>query len=236
MQRRITLPVQPKLKSGGGNSSPKSPKKLNKEKIMFDPLYISENERWIAGWRGYYSATTDGKVKSYVNDVVIELSINFQKDRNGGEYGVVTFWVGTKMEYYHVSRLVYETFVRPLGNEERIVCKNGNRRDLRLENLEVQTITEVNNNPDRIAKDKASKYATILLQPENSDEVIEIVGYVNAQETCGIHGGMLRTKIRKAEKEGQSFITYKKTRYDFKVKRSARYDNCDPNNARKKAA
>lgn len=203
---------------------------------MFDPLYISENERWVAGWRGYYSVTKDGIAKSYVNDTVIELSINFQKDRNGGEYGVVTFLVGTKMEYYHVSRLVYETFVRPLEKDERIVCINGNRRDLRLENLEVQTITEVNNNPDRIAKDKASKYATILLQPENSDEVIEIVGYVNAQETCGIHGGILRTKIRKAEREGKSYITYKKTRYEFIVERSARYDNCDPNNARKKAA
>lgn len=203
---------------------------------MFGPLYISENERWIAGWRGYYSATTDGKVKSYVNDSVIELSINFQKDKNGGEYGVVTFWVGTKMEYYHVSRLVYETFVRPLEKDERIVCINGNRRDLRLENLTVQTVTEVNNNPNRIAKDKASKYATILLQPENSDEVIEIVGYVNAMATCGIHGGMLRTKIRQAEREGKSYITYKKTRYEFVVERSARYDNCDPYNARKKAA
>lgn len=203
---------------------------------MCDPLYISENERWIKGWRGYYSATTDGKVKSYVNDVVIELSINFQKDRSGGEYGVVTFWVGTKMEYYHVSRLIYETFVRPLADNERIVCKNGNRRDLRLENLEVQTVTEVNNNPDRIAKDKAKKYATILLQPENSDKVIEIVGYVNAMATCGIHGGILRTKIRKAEREGKSFIIYKKERIDFLVERSARYDNCDPNNARKKAA
>ena len=203
---------------------------------MFDPDYISENERWIAGWRGYYSVTKDGIAKSYVNDSVIELSINFQKDRNGGEYGVVTFWVGTKMAYYHVSRLVYETFVRPLEKDERIVCKNGNRRDLRLENLEVQTITEVNNNPARIAKDKASKYATILLQPENSDEVIEIVGYVNAQETCGIPGGLLRTRIRKAEREGNSFIIYKKTRYEFIVERSARYANADPNNARKKAA
>lgn len=203
---------------------------------MFDPLYISENERWVAGWRGYYSVTKDGIAKSYVNDTVIELSINFQKDRNGGEYGVVTFLVGTKMEYYHVSRLVYETFVRPLAKDERIVCINGNRRDLRLENLTVQTVTEVNNNPDRIAKDKASKYATILLQPENSDEVIEIVGYVNAQETCGIHGGILRTKIRKAEREGKSYITYKKTRYEFIVERSTRYNNCDPNNARKKAA
>ncbi len=203
---------------------------------MVDPLYISENERWVAGWRGYYSVTKDGIAKSYVNDTVIELSINFQKDRNGGEYGVVTFWVGTKMEYYHVSRLVYETFVRPLEKDERIVCINGNRRDLRLENLTVQTFTEVNNNPDRIAKDKASKYATILLQPENSDEVIEIVGYVNAQETCGIHGGILRTKIRKAEREGKSYITYKKTRYEFIVERAARYDNCDPMNARKRAA
>lgn len=203
---------------------------------MFDSLYISENERWVNGWRGYYSVTKAGIVKSYVNDVVIELSINFQKDRNGGEYGVVTFWVGTKMEYYHVSRLIYETFVRPLADNERIVCKNGNRRDLRLENLEVQTVTEVNNNPDRIAKDKASKYATILLQPETSDELIEIVGYVNAMDTCGIHGGMLRTKIRQAEREGKSYITYKKTRYEFIVERSARYDNCDPNNARKKAA
>ena len=203
---------------------------------MFDPLYISENERWIKGWRGYYSVTKAGIVKSYVNDSVIELSINFQKDRNGGEYGVVTFWVGTKMEYYHVSRLMYETFVRPLADNERIVCKNGNRRDLRLENLEVQTVTEVNNNPDRIAKDKASKYATILLQPENSDEVIFIDGYVNAMDTCGIHGGILRKKIRQAEREGKSYITYKKTRYEFIVERSARYDNCDPNNARKKAA
>ena len=203
---------------------------------MFDHLYISENERWIKGWRGYYSATTDGKVKSYVNDTVIEMSINFQKDRNGVEYGTVGFGVGTKEHDYHVSRLVYETFVRPLEKDERIVCINGNRRDLRLENLEVQTITEVNNNPDRIAKDKASKYAKILLQPENSDEVIFIDGYVNAQETCGMNGGMLRTKIRQAEREGNSFITYKKTRYEFIVERSARYDNCDPNNARKKAA
>ena len=206
------------------------------EKIMFDSLYISENERWIDGWRGYYSVTKDGKVKSYVNDTVIEMSINFQKDRSGGEYGTVGFWVGTKEHDYHVSRLVYETFVRPLEKDERIVWINGNRRDLRLENLTVQTVTEVNNNPARIAKDKASKYATILLQPENSDEVIEIVGYVNAQETCGIPGGLLRTRIRKAEREGNSFIIYKKTRYEFIVERSARYDNCDPNNARKKAA
>lgn len=203
---------------------------------MFDPNYISDNERWIDGWHGYYSVTKDGKVKSYVNDTVIEMSINFQKDRSGGEYGTVGFWVGTKEHDYHVSRLVYETFVRPLGKDERIVCINGNRRDLRLENLTVQSVTEVNNNPDRIAKDKASKYATILLQPETSDELIEIVGYVNAQETCGIPGGLLRTKIRKAEREGNSFIIYKKTRYEFIVERSARYDNCDPNNARKKAA
>lgn len=203
---------------------------------MFDPNYISDNERWIDGWRGYYSVTKEGKVKSYVNDTVIEMSINFQKDRSGGEYGTVGFWVGTKEHDYHVSRLVYETFVRPLAKDERIVCINGNRRDLRLENLTVQTVTEVNNNPDRIAKDKASKYATILLQPETSDELIEIVGFVNAQETCGIPGGLLRTKIRQAEREGNSFIIYKKTRYEFIVERSARYDNADPNNARKKAA
>ena len=203
---------------------------------MFNPDYISENERWVDGWRGYYSVTKDGVAKSYVNDTVIDLSINFQKDRHGTEYGTVTFWVGTRLEYRHVARLVYETFVRPLEKDERIVCINGNRRDLRLENLTVQTITEVNNNPNRIAKDKASKYATILLEPENSDKVIEIVGYVNAQETCGIPGGLLRTKIRKAEREGNSFIIYKKTRYEFIVERSARYDNCDPNNARKKAA
>lgn len=203
---------------------------------MFDPHYISEKERWIDGWHGYYSVTKDGKVKSYVNDTVIEMSINFQKDRSGGEYGTVGFWVGTKLEYYHVSRLVYETFVRSLDKDERIVCKNGNRRDLRLDNLEVQTITEVNNNPERIAKDKASKYAKILLQPENSDEVIFIDGYVNAMATCGMRGGMLRTKIRQAEREGKSYITYKKTRYEFVVERSARYANCDPNNARKKAA
>lgn len=203
---------------------------------MFDPHYISENERWVAGWCGYYSVTKAGIVKSYVNDTVIELSINFQKDRSGKEYGTVGFWVGTKEHDYHVSRLVYETFVRPLGKDERIVCINGNRRDLRLENLTVQTVTEVNNNPERIAKDKASKYAKILLQPENSDEVIFIDGYVNAMATCGMRGGMLRTKIRQAEREGKSYITYKKTRYEFVVERSARYANCDPNNARKKAA
>ena len=203
---------------------------------MFDSNYISDNERWIDGWHGYYSVTKDGKVKSYVNDTVIEMSINFQKDRSGGEYGTVGFWVGTKEHDYHVSRLVYETFVRPLSDNERIVCINGNRRDLRLENLEVQTITEVNNNPARIAKDKASKYTKILLKPENLDKAIEIVGYVNAMDTCGISGVTLRRKIRQAEREGKSFIIYKNTRYEFKVKRSPRYDNCDPNNARKKAA
>ena len=203
---------------------------------MFDTNYISENERWVDGWRGYYSVTKEGVAKSYVNDTVIDLSINFQKDRHGTEYGTVTFWVGTRLEYRHVARLVYETFVRPLGNDERIVCKNGNRRDLRLENLTVQTITEVNNNPERIAKDKASKYATILLQPENSDKVIEIVGFVNAQESCEIPGVTLRRKIRQAERDGNSFIIYKKTQYEFIVERSARYDNCDPNNARKNAA
>lgn len=203
---------------------------------MFDINYISENERWVDGWRGYYSITKAGVAKSYVNDTVIDLTTHFCEDRNGTVYGTVTFWVGTRLEYRHVARLVYETFVRPLGKDERIVCKNGNRRDLRLENLEVKTISEVNNNPDRIAKDKASKYATILLQPENSDEVIEIVGYVNAMDTCGIPGVLLRRKIRQAEREGNSFITYKKTRYEFVVERSARYANCDPNNARKKAA
>ena len=202
---------------------------------MFDINYISENERWVDGWHGYYSITKAGVAKSYVNDTVINLTTHFCEDRHGSEYGTVTFWVGKKLEYYHVARLVYETFVRPLGKDERIVCKNGNRRDLRLENLEVQTITEVNNNPERIAKDKASKYATILLQPENSDEVIEIVGYVNAMDTCGIPGVLLRRKIRQAEREGNSFITYKKTRYEFVVERSARYANADPNNARKKA-
>lgn len=203
---------------------------------MFDINYISDNERWVDGWRGYYSITKAGVAKSYVNDTVIDLTTNFSEDRNGTVYGTVTFWVGTRLEYRHVARLVYETFVRPLGKNERIVCINGDRRDLRLENLTVKTITEVNNNPERIAKDKAAKYATILLQPENSDEVIEIVGYVNAMATCGIPGKMLRTKIRQAEREGKSYITYKKTRYEFVVERSARYANADPNNARKKAA
>lgn len=203
---------------------------------MFDPNYISENERWIAGWRGYYSVTKDGKVKNYKHDVVTEVAHHISPDSNGQDYVTVTLELYYEQENFSVSRLVYETFVRPLDKDERIVCINGNRRDLRLENLKVQTVTEVNNNPNRIAKDKAAKYATILLQPENSDEVIEIVGYVNAQETCGIHGGMLRTKIRQAEREGKSYITYKKTRYEFIVERSARYDNCDPNNARKKAA
>lgn len=203
---------------------------------MFDTDYISENERWVDGWRGYYSVTKEGVAKSYVNDTVIELSTHFSEDRNGTVYGTVTFWVGTRLEYYHVSRLVYETFVRPLEKDERIVCINGNRRDLRLENLTVQTVTEVNNNPDRIAKDKSSKYAKILLKPKNSLEAIEIVGFANAMDTCGISGVTLRRKIRQAEREGKSYITYKKTRYEFKVKRSARYDNCDPNNARKKAA
>lgn len=219
---------------GNGGEYPITPKPI--EKIMFDPYYISENERWIDGWRGYYSATKAGKVKSYVNDVVIELAINFQKDRSGGEYGTVTFWVGTRLEYYHVSRLVYETFVRPLADNERIVCKNGNRRDLRLENLEVKTCSELANDPARIAKDKAKKYATILLQRENSDKVIPIVGFVNAMATCGINGGILRTKIRQAEREGKSFIIYKNERIDFLIERPARYDNCDPMNARKSAA
>ena len=203
---------------------------------MFDPHYIADNERWVDGWRGYYSITKAGVAKSYVNDTVIDLTTHFSEDRNGTVYGTVTFWVGTRLEYRHVARLVYETFVRPLGKNERIVCINGDRRDLRLENLTVKTITEVNNNPDRIAKDKAAKYAKILLQPENSDEVIFIDGYVNAMATCGMRGGMLRTKIRQAEREGKSYITYKKTRYEFVVERSARYDNADPNNARKKAA
>ena len=203
---------------------------------MFDPNYISDNERWIAGWRGYYSVTKNGTVKNYKHDVVMDVAHHISPDSNGQDYVTVTLELYHKHENFSVSRLVYETFVRPLAKDERIVCINGNRRDLRLENLTVQTVTEVNNNPDRIAKDKAAKYATILLQPENSDEVIEIVGYVNAQETCGIHGGMLRTKIRQAEREGKSYIIYKKTRYEFIVERSARYDNCDPNNARKKAA
>mgnify|MGYP003287255164 CR=1 FL=1 len=203
---------------------------------MFDPLYISDNERWVAGWRGYYSVTKDGVPKSYVNDTVIELSIHFSKDGNGGEYGTVTFGVGTQQDTYSVSRLVYETFVRPLAKDERIVCKNGNRRDLRLENLEVKTISEVNNNPERIAKDKASKCFFVLIQYEDSDVVIPIIGFVNAKETCGISGNTLRRKIREAEREGKSFIIHKKQRIEFLVERSARYDNCDPNNARKKAA
>ncbi|MBR5887806.1 MAG: hypothetical protein IKZ07_06310 [Akkermansia sp.] len=203
---------------------------------MFDPHYISENERWVAGWRGYYSVTKDGVPKSYVNDTVIELSINFSKDRNGGIYGTVTFGVGTRLEYYHVARLVYETFVRPLAKDERIVCKNGNRRDLRLENLEVKTISEVNNNPNRIAKDKDAKCFFVLIQYEDSDVVIPIKGFVNAKKTCGISGNTLRRKIREAEREGKSFIIHKKQRIEFLVERSARYDNCDPNNARKKAA
>ena len=203
---------------------------------MFDPNYISENERWIDGWRGYYSVTKGAVVKNHKHDVIMEVAHHYSLDANGQDYVTVTLGLNYEHEHFSVSRLVYETFVRPLDKDERIVCKNGNRRDLRLENLTVQTVTEVNNNPDRIAKDKAKKYATILLQPENSDEVIEIVGYVNAMATCGIPGGLLRTRIRQAEREGKSYITYKKTRYEFVVERSARYANADPNNARKKAA
>lgn len=203
---------------------------------MFDPLYISENERWIAGWRGYYSVTKGAVVKNHKHDVIMEVAHHYSLDTNGQDYVTVTLGLNYEHEHFSVSRLVYETFVRPLEKYERIVCINGNRRDLRLENLTVQTVTEVNNNPDRIAKDRAKKYATILLQPENSDKVIEIVGYVNAMATCGISGELLRTRIRKAEREGNSFIIYKKERIDFLVERAARYDNCDPMNARKRAA
>lgn len=202
---------------------------------MKDLYYISDNERWIDGWRGYYSATKDGKVKSYCGDGVIYMTPSFSEDRSCNKYGTVTFRVGDRVEYHHVSRLIYETFVRPLRKDERVVCKNGNRRDLRLDNLEVKSFHEVNADPNRIEKDRAKKYTEILLEREDG-QIYCFKGYTNAKEECGISGSRLRKLIRNAEKAGLDYFVCRGMIYKFIVVRTARYANADPNNARKKAA
>lgn len=210
-----------------------------KSNKCWDAHYISENERWIDGWRGYYSATKDGKVKSYCGDVVVYLTPQYTKggsDDNQNEWGVVSFAVGYgKYENRALSRVIFETFVRPLADNEFVVCKNGDRKDMRLENLVAKSRREVICDPDRIAKVRQKLQIEILLEREDG-MIYCFKGYGNAKEECGISGDYLRILIRDAEKAGLDYFVCRGMKYKFIVVRPARYANADPNNMRKAAA
>lgn len=213
----------------------------NKTNKCWDAYYISENERWISGWRGYYSATKDGHVKSYCGNNVVYLTPHYTTGGKGDgetEWGTVHFEVGSRNESIKetraLSRVIFETFVRPLADNEVVVCKNGNRKDMRVENLVAKSQRDVVCDPARLAKDRAKKYTEILLEREDG-KIYCFNGYTNAMDECGISGGRLRVLIRNAEKAGLDYFVCRGMKYKFIVVRAARYANADPNNMRKAA-
>lgn len=209
----------------------------NKTNKCWDAYYISENERWISGWRGYYSATKDGHVKCYKHVDVRYVTPHYSTGGRGDgqtEWGIVHFEVGSRVEWRAISRVIFETFIRPLADNEVVVCKNGNRKDMRVENLVAKTQREVMCDPARLAKDRAKKYTEVLLEREDG-MIYCFNGYTNAMDECGISGSRLRQLIRNAEKAGLDYFVCRGMKYKFIVVRAARYANADPNNMRKAA-
>lgn len=190
-----------------------------KTNTSWDAHYISENERWVDGWRGYYSCTKDGQVISYVKDVSRVMKIRFSRKQ---DHGAVVFQVGDKLEEFSVTRLIYETFVRPLRKDEIVSCKNGNRKDFRLENLEIRTIAQMNADPKRLEKVRQKLYTEIILEREDG-EIYYFKGFVAAMKETGISN--LTTIIKKAEMAGLDYFKSKGVLYKFIVVRPERWDN-----------
>ena len=161
--------------------------------------YISENEKWIPGYRNFYSCTRDGKIFTHHHGKYEELKISYiyNKDtisthiclsRNGISKGV------------SAQRIVYETWVRPLADNEFVKIKNGDPSDLRIENLEVC---------------QSKHFFQVLIEDPITKELLYFEGNKNCKQVTGFSGTTIYAKIREALDMGLDYFMYKCHRYEF---------------------
>lgn len=105
------------------------------------------DEEWkeVPGYKGLYQASTLGRVRSM--DRVVPGSRGGTQRRKGrilaspadgtGHLALGLCLRGHR-SYRRVSIIVYETFIGPLKGRDRVIHKNGDKTDCRVENLELR--------------------------------------------------------------------------------------------------
>lgn len=171
---------------------------------MFDPYFISENERWIKGWRGYYSITRNAIVYSYHNNSkTVRENVPNPRTKNVFRAHVNCSY-NNNQESVSVAKAMYEAFVRPLADDETLIPINGDIDDLRLENMMPVNLLTV------------SYRKEYLLENINTGELICFAGYDAAKE-YGLNGRSICTKICNALSCGKDYFTLNKNIYRFLV-------------------
>lgn len=95
---------------------------------------LGSNEKWVIGFRNYYSVTDDFRVFSHKSGDYYEMSERCNERVNPFVYKV-TLRGKRSDKVKTIATIVYEAFVRPLEDNEKIVAANGDEDDVRIENL-----------------------------------------------------------------------------------------------------
>lgn len=113
---------------------------------MQEPLFLEGEEwRWVPGHEGYYEASTEGRIRTYINKGNKQLLTKIPSLINGSlksqGYLRVTLGVGNKISTGK-HRVIALTFLENPENKPEVNHKNGIKTDNRLVNLEYVTRVE----------------------------------------------------------------------------------------------
>lgn len=153
-------------------------------------IYV--DEKWKQIQNSKYEVSNYGRIKRNYKNKSRILS-TFRK----GTIQIVKIKVENKAKDYNVAKLVIESFIRKLNNNEVVYHKNQIISDNRLQNLEIITRQEAGKRTGSISKRKA----VILLNDEN--DIIKVFQsareagkflYMSGQTVCDYCNGRVQKK------------------------------------------
>lgn len=155
----------------------------------------TEEEIWkdIKGYEGLYAASSLGRIMSYAKKVWTGLGYRIAPDRilspakmkNG--YLQVSLKKNKKAKSYTVHRLVAQTFIDHLNNDDQVDHIDGHKTNNRIENLRWVTRSENMNNPNT---PNAKSKAVICIETNMSYKSIKYAAEItkinqsNIREVC----------------------------------------------------
>lgn len=182
--------------------------------------FLDANEKWVKSWNHCYSATTEGEIFTYQGGVRAARIIKYVNNSKPTFSATVPFSYNRKVKTVNVAVVIFETFVRKLEDGEVLVPVNGDKNDLRLENIKVVMADSfINSKKSGLPKSSgkigrpAKEY---LLEAISTGELICFRGLEGAKE-YGLNGAALGRLISQSSASGSEYITLNKTLYRYLV-------------------